>query len=199
MSVDPKTIAFYDTAAERYANLTKSGTADARLLAFMALLPKGAQVLDLGCGPARASAHMRDAGLRPDPVDASTGMVELANDTHDIGARLLTFADLDMVAAYDGVWANFSLLHAARADLPTIFAAIATALRPNGVFHIGMKTGKGEDRDHIDRFYTYVSVDELHGLLADAGFDILATEEGQEVGCAGTNDPFVVVRARKHA
>ncbi len=195
--VDAKTIAFYDGAADKYANLTSTGEADARLLAFMALLPAGARVLDLGCGPARASVHMRAAGFHPDPVDASRGMVTLANEAHDIGARLLTFDDIDMVAAYDGVWANFSLLHAPRVDLPRHLAAIAAALREGGILHIGMKTGKGEARDQIDRKYTFVTLPELQGLLQGAGFAVIGIDEGREKGCAGTDDPFVVMRARK--
>lgn len=195
--VDAKTIAFYDGAADKYANLTDTGTPDPRLLAFMALLPEGATVLDLGCGPARASVHMRDAGFHPDPIDASTGMVELANATHQIGARLLTFDQIDMVAAYDGVWANFSLLHAPRADLPRHLAAIATALRDGGIFHIAMKTGTGEARDKIDRQYTYVAVPELQELLEIAGFTVIGIDEGREKGCAGTLDPFVIMRAKK--
>ncbi|SFR56699.1 Methyltransferase domain-containing protein [Yoonia tamlensis] len=198
MKPDPKTIAFYDSAAERYDNLFQTGEASDSLRAFMALLPARAQVLDLGCGPARASVHMRAAGFRPDPVDASQGMIDLANQAHDIGARLMTFDDLNAIAAYDGVWANFALLHAAPADLPRHIHAIATALRNGGIFHIGMKVGTGAKRDHIDRLYTYVTVDGLRGLLTDAGFDVIATETGQEVGMAGTNDPFVIMRARKN-
>lgn len=195
---DAKTIAFYDGAAERYATLTDTGTPSAQLLAFMALLPQGADVLDLGCGPARASVHMRDAGFRPDPVDASQGMIDLANETHQIGARLLTFDDVDMIDAYDGIWANFSLLHAPRKDFPRILSALHRALRKNGVFHIALKTGTGEARDGIDRLYTYWSVAELHDLLTSAGFRVIATAEGHEVGCAGTDDPFVAMRARKN-
>ena len=196
---DAKTIAFYDGAAERYANLTDTGTPSDTLKAFIAQLPAGGHVLDLGCGPARASVHMRDAGLRPDPVDASQGMIELANKTHDIGARLATFDDIDMVDTYDGVWANFSLLHAPHEDLPRILSAIATALHSKGIFHIAMKVGTGTERDKIDRLYSYVTPDALRGLLADAGFDVLDTVEGHEVGCAGTNDPFVAMLGRKHA
>tara|TARA_R110002051_G_scaffold20631_3_gene55991 strand:+ start:24459 stop:25055 length:597 start_codon:yes stop_codon:yes gene_type:complete len=195
---DEKTIAFYDGAAERYANLTNTGSAGALLQSFMALLPAHAHVLDLGCGPGRASRHMRDAGHHPDPVDASKGMVNLANNTHDIGARLLAFDEVDMVAAYDGVWANFSLLHAPRKDLPRIFAALATALRSRGILHVAMKVGTGEARDKIDRLYTYVSVEELHRLLTDAGFAVLETIQDHEVGCAGTDDPYVAVKARKN-
>lgn len=194
---DDKTIAFYDGASFDYAAKFAASSPDAQLLAFMALLPAGGSVLDLGCGPAFASAHMRNAGFKPDPVDASQGMITAANDLHDIGARMLTFDEIDMVAAYDGVWANFSLLHADRADLPRYLRALATALRPNGVFHIGLKVGEGAERDRIDRFYTYVTVPELQGLLQDAGFDVLATDLGEGVGMAGTNDPWVVIRARK--
>lgn len=196
---DEKTIAFYNSAAERYAKLTDTGAPSENLTAFMALLPAGGAVLDLGCGPARASVHMRDAGFAPDPVDASVGMIDLANNAHDIGARLLTFDDIDMVDAYDGVWANFSLLHAAQDALPRYLGAIANTLRSKGVFHIAMKVGTGVERDKIDRLYTYVTVPELQGLLTDAGFDVLDVVEGSEIGCAGTNDPFVVMRARKHA
>ncbi|MDG1376635.1 MAG: class I SAM-dependent methyltransferase [Yoonia sp.] len=196
---DEKTITFYDTAAERYANLTDTGTPSENLTAFMALLPKGGSVLDLGCGPARSSVHMREAGFKPDPVDASTGMIELANKTHNIGARFATFDDIDMVDAYDGVWANFSLLHAPLGDLPRYLLAISKALHSKGFFHIAMKVGAGAERDKIDRLYSYVSVSELRGLLKDAGFEVLDVVEGHEVGCAGTNDPFVVMRARKYA
>lgn len=196
--VDERTIAWYDNAAAEYDNLTSAGSPSDRLEAFMALLPANAEVLDLGCGPARASVHMRAAGFRPDPVDASRGLIELANKTHQIGARYMTFDDLDAIAAYDGVWANFSLLHAPRADLPRHLKAIARALRDGGVFHIGMKTGKGEERDRIDRNYTYVTVPELQGLLTDAGFTVLAVEEGEERGAAGTVDAFMIMRARKN-
>lgn len=196
---DEKTIAFYDTAAERYANLTDTGTPSESLRAFLALLPAGGTVLDLGCGPARSSVHMRDAGFKPDPVDASIGMITLANKTHDIGARLATFDDIDMIDAYDGVWANFSLLHAPLEALPRYLSAISKALHSKGIFHIAMKVGTGVERDKIDRLYTYVSVSGLRELLCDAGFDVLDIAEGRELGCAGTEDPFVVMRARKHA
>ena len=194
---DPKTIAFYDKSAAQYDSCLNSGAASTALSDFLALLPNGADVLDLGCGPACASVQMRALGFRPDPVDASKGMVDLANKTHDIGARRLSFAELDMVGAYDGVWANFSLLHAPRADLPRHFAAVATALRDGGVFHVAMKTGAGEKRDRIERLYSFVTVEELQSLLQDAGFAVIAIREGEDVGMAGTNDPFVTMRARK--
>ncbi|WP_349291175.1 class I SAM-dependent methyltransferase [Loktanella sp. SALINAS62] len=197
MSVDHRTIGFYDTAASRYATLNHTDKASAALCAFMKLLPPGGSVLDLGCGPGRASYHLRAAGFTPDPVDASSAMVAFAQDTHALPARLASFDDLNAVAAYDGVWANFSLLHAARHDLPRHLSAIATALRPGGVFYAGMKTGQGEARDALDRRYTYVTPSEWAVMLDDAGFSLIASREGVDKGCAGTDDAFLVTLARK--
>ena len=195
---DPRTLAVYDAKAGDYADLVTQSEPDADLAAFMADLPAAAAVLDLGCGPAQASAFLRAAGHHPDPVDASPGMVALANDTHAIGARLATFDDISGQHIYDGIWANFSLLHAPRADLPRHLAALAATLKPGGVFHIGMKTGTGELRDSIDRLYTYVTIPELTALLTDAGLTPYATREGAEAGLSGEVAPFVIIRARKH-
>jgi SAM-dependent methyltransferase len=195
VSTDPHTIAAYDERAVDYADRFAEAEPDLHLAAFMAALPEGGRVLDLGCGPGTASAFLRAAGFIPDPVDASAAMVAIANARHDIGARLGVFEEIDAVGAYDGVWANFSLLHAARADLPRHLEALRRALKPGGILHIGMKTGSGEGRDRLGRFYTYVTVPELTELLKDAGFGVIATHEGSEVGLAGTDDPYVIVRA----
>ncbi len=195
MTADARTIAVYDAKAADYAKRFDATRPDPHLRRFISVLPKGARVLDLGCGPAQASAFMREAGLDPDPIDASPAMVALANDRHDIGARIATFDDIDSVAEYDAVWANFSLLHAARADLPRHLAALHLALRPGGHLHIAMKTGRGEARDGIDRLYTFVTVSELCDLLADTGFIVTQTQEGVETGLAGTEDPYVIVSA----
>ena len=195
---DAKTIATYNEKAAHYADTFASDGPDKTLQAFMALLPTDARVLDLGCGPGAASAHMREAGLDPDPMDASDGMIALAKDRFDLPARLGTFDDISGTEIYDGVWANFSLLHAPRADLPRHFEAIATATKPNGILHVGMKTGDGSNRDAIDRLYTYVTTPELQRLIEDAGFAIIHTHEGAERGMAGTLDPFVIIRGRKH-
>jgi len=101
------------------------------------------------------------------------------------------------VEIYHGIWANFSLLHAKRSDLPGHLDAITTALKPNGLFHIGMKTGTGAKRDGIDRFYTYYEEEELVRYLKEAGLDVFQRSTGAEKGLAGTLDPWVIMLARK--
>jgi SAM-dependent methyltransferase len=198
MSVDPKTLAVYDARATDYATKFDGGTKPGKHLArFITAMPAGGSVLDLGCGPGGAAAHMARAGLIVDAVDASTEMVRVADEINGVMARVATFDDVDADAIYDGVWANFSLLHATREALTRHLAAIARALKSAGLFHIGMKTGTGAARDQIERLYTYVGDSELTGLLATAGFEIMATDTGCDIGLAGTDDPWIVHLSRK--
>lgn len=196
MSVDPETLAAYQARADAYAARFASSTPDTTLARFIESLPRGARVLDLGCGPGDASAQMHKAGLVVDPVDATPAMIALARDRYGLPARLGSFDDLTATAAYHGVWANFSLLHAPRAALPGHLAAIRRALAPGGLFHIGMKLGTGAARDALGRAYTYVTRDELAALLHAAGFRILQENTFTEVGLAGTADPGITVLSR---
>ena len=94
--------------------VAQSDAALGALRIVMSLLPAGANVLDWGCGPAASSFHLKAAGFNPDPVDASPEMVAIANDRFGLSARVGTFDDPVPEGRYQGVWANFSLLHAPR-------------------------------------------------------------------------------------
>lgn len=196
MGTDTETLAVYAAQAQAYADRFGKDEPSESLTALIAALPPGACVLDLGCGPGQASRFMADAGLRPDPVDASPEMVALAQ-AQGLPARLGTFDDLDATAAYDAVWANFSLLHAPRAVFPRHLAAIARALKPGGLFHLGLKTGTGERRDRLGRFYAYFSEAELEVALAQAGFTILTRRTFAESGLAGPVEPGIIILSRK--
>lgn len=191
---DDVTRAVYDAEAARYADMTDAhNRADPRLADFMAALPAGGCVLDLGCGPGAAAEEMARAGFAVDAMDASPAMVALAEAREGVTAILGGFDDIAGQDVYDGVWANFSLLHAARADMPRHLAAIRRALRPGGAFHIAVKTGTGEKRDGLGRFYTYYTEDELTDLLEIAGFVPRARHTGCDKGLDGTDAPWIAV------
>ena len=176
--------------------MVKRETVDPTLLKFIERIEPGGYVLDLGCGPAKASSIMRDKGLRVDPVDASSEMVQLANSNHDIGARKAYFNEINSIKTYEGIWANFSLLHATASDFPKILCALQQAMKPGGVFHLGMKTGSGAARDKLGRFYTYYSQEELADRLTEAGFQVTEVETGEGRGLAGDIEPWVVISSR---
>jgi SAM-dependent methyltransferase len=198
MSADAQTLGVYAAAAARYAGLAPTRRENDSLSAFLGRLPDGARILDLGCGPGHQAKRMQDAGFRVTAWDACAEFVAATREK-GIPAEQRSFDDLQATAAFDAVWASFSLLHAGRADLPRHLGAIATALVPGGWLFLGMKLGDGEGRDDLGRFYTYVTAEDLDHLVRAAGFTPAETVEDKARGLAGTVDPFILMTCRRDA
>ncbi|MFQ6553555.1 class I SAM-dependent DNA methyltransferase [Aestuariibius insulae] len=195
MTEDPQTLAVYDAKAAEYAACF-GPTSFQTLQDFIAALPEGGRVLDLGCGPGTASRHMAEASLKVVATDASAQMIALAGEIAGVTARQESFDDLTGTDLYDGIWASFSLLHAPRAKLPDYLAAISAALKPGGLLHLGMKLGDGERRDSLGRFYSFYSEEELRTHLDTAGFTVTSVTTGEERGLAGDVSPYILFLAR---
>nr|WP_254441610.1 class I SAM-dependent methyltransferase [Ruegeria arenilitoris] len=151
-------------------------------------------VLDLGSGPGSDSGFFLRQGLRVRALDATPAFVEHAR-ANGVDAHSGTFDDVTETAEYDGVYASFSLLHAPRADFPRHLAAIHRALKPAGVFFLGLKLGTGEHRDELGRYYTYFTRPEIETALVEAGFVIDRVTTGMGKGLAGSYDGFILVLA----
>lgn len=192
---DRETIAVYDARADEYAKLEPSDMPSEALATFMKALPDGAGVLDLGCGPGTSARHMVRAGCVVDALDASAEMIGLASAIEGVTARQASFDDISGTAIYDGVWANFSLLHAPRVGMPKHLAAIHMALKPGGLFHIAVKEGTGEHRDSINRLYTYYTESELTALLEATGFTVGPYRRGRDKGLSGEDADWISVTA----
>ena len=192
---DQKTINTYNATAADYVKLVSRDTPDKDLRRFIDAIPKGGLVLDWGCGPGNSAAMMQTSGLVAEAIDASERMVELAQSNHGLNVKQATFDDLDETAHYDGIWANFSLLHAPKSSIAKHLQAAHTALKKGGYFHIGMKLGAGEIRDKLARMYTYYEEDELKGLMKDAGFTIVTSRKDAMKGMVGDVEPFIIITA----
>lgn len=191
---DAETLRIYDDKAADYAALNQDYLSqDPRLHSFIAACPSGGRVLDLGCGPGTSAAVMAAAGLQTDATDASAEMVALAKALDGVTAWQATFEAIAGESIYDGVWANFSLLHAARVSFPGHLAAIKHSLKPGGVFYIALKLGKGEARDALGRLYTYYEEDDLKDLLMTAGFSVVDCTFGKSKGLDGSMARWISV------
>ena len=192
MSDDP-TIAVYDEQVENYAKMSEKLYERRELEAFAGAVQMGGRVLDLGCGPGHYAGWLAKWGFEVEAWDGSAEMVAKARALPGVTARQARFEALDLMGAYDGVWANFSLLHAPRAAFPGHLSRIKHALKPGGAFHIGMKLGEGEGPDKIGRFYAYYSEEELIGLLVQAGFTVMQRWSGEGPGLDGTLSHYVTM------
>jgi len=199
MTEDRQTLDVYARQAGEYSNLVAGDADFPNMPGFLALMPDIADILDLGCGPGRAAAAMRDLGHRVTALDASAEMAQVARDRYGLEVQVASFDALDAQHEYDGIWANFSLLHAPKSDMPRHLKAIARALRPGGALSIGLKTGTGEKRDSLGRFYAYYEDAEITALLGDAGLSVTDRITGAGPGLDGEIAPWIILTARKPA
>jgi SAM-dependent methyltransferase len=194
--VDEETLGFYQSNAQAYAE--RKITRHTRLTRFLALLPPGGTVLELGCGAGADSAEMLARGFDVCPTDGSPKMADVASRRLGRPVDTLLFHDLDKVEAYDGVWANACLLHVPRSELAQVLALIWRALKPGGDFYASYKAGDAEGRDTLNRYYNYPSPDWLRASYARAGsWTSLSIETGEVTGFDDQPAAMLFVVARK--
>ncbi|MFO1111063.1 MAG: class I SAM-dependent methyltransferase [Bradyrhizobium sp.] len=195
--MDDATLQFYRQNAEAYAK-REITSRHARLSKFLALLPPGAAILELGCGAGGDSAEMIARGYDVTPTDGSPELAEIASRKLGRPVETLLFHDLNAVAAYDGVWANACLLHVPREQLAGVLALIHRALKPSGAFYASYKAGDSDGRDTLDRYYNYPAEDWLRATYAQAAaWRDLSIETGEVRGFDDATAGMFFVFARK--
>ena len=192
-----RTLAFYDENAADYAAYAEPAEPHPRLAAWLDTMPAGAALLDLGCGTAWAAAQMARRGFAVRAMDGSRGLAQQAKARHGIDVEVVEFGTLAEKAAFDGVWAFFSLMHAPRDRMPDLLRRIWEATRPGARLYLGLKEGEGAQRDAQGRLYTFYSEEEIRRRLAHGGFEVEALTRGE--GRSFDGDPMqnIYVEARR--
>ena len=167
-----RSIDWYDANAAAFVARTFGPGMEDDRARFLAHVPAGGAVLDAGCGSGRDALAFVQAGYAVSAFDGSAELARIASANTGLPVRCLTFAEMDWVAAFDGVWACATLLHVPAADLPAALGRIRAALKPGGVFYCSFKEGVGE-RVANRRHFTDQTLASLRTLLGDAGFEVL--------------------------
>ena len=147
------TIAYYDSHAGNFFSDTQRVDMAPIYQRFLPHLPRGAHILDAGCGSGRDSKAFLARGYRVTAFDASLKLVELAQAHTGLPIAQRRFEDVDEVSIYDGIWACASLLHLPESELVPTLQRLWQALKPSGVFYLSFKYGESE-REHQGRHFT---------------------------------------------
>jgi SAM-dependent methyltransferase len=178
------TVRAYDASATDYLERTQELPAAiaSAIGRFVRVVPPGSRVLEVGSGSGRDALALEQAGLSVRRTDITPAFVDLLRAGGQVADRLDPLVD-DLAdpatpeAAYDGVWADASLLHVDREDLPTVLARLARATRPGGGLFVSVKEGDGEDWSihgnvTAPRFFTFWREEPLRSALEAAGWSV---------------------------
>ncbi len=156
---------YYERNAEQYFRTTVNARISTAYRLFLGGLPKGARILDAGSGSGRDTAVFLRHGYDASAFDASAALCRLSTRHTGVATRRLRFQELDEIEQYDGIWANASLLHVPRVELPDCISRLIRALKPGGVMYMSFKHGSGERFAPEGRFFTDLTPDGLQSLL----------------------------------
>lgn len=200
MSADKATLDFYDQESASYAEWSAPKEEYPWLEKFISMVPEDALLLDFGCGSGWAAKRMLDAGRKVEAFDGSPGLAAEARKLTGLDVKVMRFEELAEVERYDGLWASFCLLHAPRSAMQGNLARISRALRPGGLFYLGLKRGNEESRDSHGRFYSFFEPEELTTWLMEAGFGEIDIREKTGSGYdGGKSYPVMHIFCRKGA
>ena len=155
----------YNKNAEEFYISTINIDMSAIYKPFISYLKPNSTILDAGCGTGRDSKFFLKKGYQVEAFDASTSMVNLAQELTGISIKNMKFQQLEEKEKYDGVWACASLLHIPMNELLDSMQRISNALKENGVWYLSFKYGSGE-REASGRQFTDLNEDLLSSFIS---------------------------------
>ncbi|MFF2808695.1 class I SAM-dependent DNA methyltransferase [Streptomyces sp. NPDC058000] len=188
----------YDAVAVLYDELSRNALdglpLDRAVLAAFAEIVRAAgsgPVAELGCGPGRTTAHLRDLGLDVFGLDLSPVMIDLARGTYpDLRFEVGSMDALDMAdGQLQGIVSWYSVIHTPPQDVPPYFAEFRRVLAPGGTLLLAFFESEGEPTTAFDHKVATAyrwPIDELAGLAGEVGF----TEVGRMLREPGEGERF---------
>jgi len=153
---------------------------------FTSLLPKGASILDIGCGAGVKSRYLSDKGFKVTGMDFSEKMIEIAKrEVPNVDFVVGDIYELDSYQnKFDAVFAQAVLLHIPKERVVEVLEKFKNKLKPNGVLYLAVKEVKvdGTDNEIIkendygyeyERFFSYFTLIETKEYINRLGLKLV--------------------------
>ena len=168
-----RTVDHYQTRAEAFWQGTRdhdvSQNIDALLRHIQSAVPFS--ILDFGCGPGRDLVNLLQRGHHPIGLEGAPALAEMARAHSGCEVWQQDFLSLDLPAAhFDGVFANASLFHVPRQELPRVLRQLHATLKAGGVLFSSNPRGDNQETVSGERYGAYYDLAVWREYLVAAGF-----------------------------
>ena len=167
------TLGHYHAQAEAFREGTRDHDVSQNIEALLRHIrsPAPYSILDFGCGPGRDLAAFTRLGHHAVGLEGAPALAEMARTDSGCEVWQQDFLCLDLPAAYfDGIFANASLFHVPRQELPRILRELQATLKPGGVLFSSNPRGNNEERMNGERYGAYYDMATWRDYLVAAGF-----------------------------
>lgn len=192
------TLGHYQERAEAFWQGTRDHDVSQNYAALLSALPERQKLrlLDFGCGPGRDLKYFAGLGHEVIGLDGSANFCEMARTYTGCEVWQQNFLTLDLPTNYfDGIFANASLFHVPRQELPRVLKAFHQSLKSQGVLF--SSNPRGESEGWYERRYgAYFELEEYQIFLQKAGFEII-DHYYRPPGRPRDEQPWLAVVSRK--
>lgn len=153
---------------------------------FLAELPAGASVLDVGCGAGVKTRYLASKGFKTTGTDFSEKMIEIAkHESPEIPFEVVDVYKIDQYPkTFDGVFAQAVLLHIPKKDILDVLAKLKGRLSPGGLLYVAVKGVRDDGVEELvkketdygyeyERFFSFFTLPELEKYLTDLDMEIV--------------------------
>lgn len=176
-AITSRTIGHYDSSAESFWEGTRDHDVSQNYAALLDAI-EGAppfSILDFGCGPGRDLAYFKSLGHAPVGLDGSARFVAMARAHAGCEVLHQDFLALALPKnRFDGIFANASLFHVPRTELPRVLVELHDALKPRGVLFASNPRGDDAEGWSGSRYGAYLTLETWRAFVTAAGFDEIA-------------------------
>ncbi len=131
-------------------------------------------ILDFGCGPGRDLKTLRELGHTAIGLEGAAAFIPLAEEYSGCEVWHQNFVALDLPDAhFDGIFANASLFHVPRAELPGVLQQLYATLKPRGVLFSSNPRGQNQEGVQHGRYGAFYDVNTWRAYVDAAGFEEL--------------------------
>jgi len=167
------TLAHYNKRAEQFWEGTRDHDVRQNIEALLRHMhgTPPLRILDLGCGPGRDLAAFRALGHEPIGLDGSIPLAAMAREHSGCEVWEQDFLELNLPAGhFDGIFANASLFHVPRQELPRVLRELNAALKPDGVLFVSNPRGNNVEGWSLERYGVYHDLAAWRTFVEAAGF-----------------------------
>jgi SAM-dependent methyltransferase len=164
---------------------------------FIEQIELGGHILDAGCGPGRDSLYFIKNGYKVTAIDASNEMVMLASKLTNQSAIKMRFQEMDFINEFDGIWANASLLHVSKLEMPDVIKRLLKGLKNGGILFASFKYGNKEE-DIDGRFFNFYDEYSWNRVIKDfPSLKQIKIEKSEDTREDHKNEYWLLILLRK--